>query len=212
MAVKALLEGTEIRIGAQNMHWESSGAFTGEISPTMLAEICSYVIIGHSERRMYFGETDEGVNRKLHAALAHGLSPIICVGETLEEYESEQTKEVVSHQIIQGLQRLDMGDDDSAEKAAAIIVAYEPIWAIGTGRAATGIGANSVVSDVIRPALVELYGEAFAQGVRVLYGGSVKSNNASEFFMQPDIDGALVGGASLTAVDFISIVQAASIS
>ena len=212
LAVKALLEGTEIGVGAQNMHWESSGAYTGEISPTMLAEICSYVIIGHSERRAYFGETDEGVNRKVHAALAHGLSPIICVGETLEEYENGRTNDVVSHQITHGLQRLDISDEDSADKAISIIVAYEPIWAIGTGRAATGIGANSVISDVIRPALAELYGGQFTQGVRVLYGGSVKSSNAAEFFMQPDIDGALVGGASLSAVEFISIVQAAATS
>jgi triosephosphate isomerase len=211
LAVRALLEGTAIGLGAQNMHWEISGAYTGEVSATMLAEICSYVIIGHSERRAYFGETDETVNRKVQVALTHNLTPIVCVGETLEENESGRTSEVVSRQIKSGLGRLDLGDNNNAQKVAPVVIAYEPVWAIGTGRAATSTGANAVIADVIRPALAELYGDDFAQSVRVLYGGSVKGDNAMEFFAQPDIDGALVGGASLKATDFTAIVQAASI-
>ena len=211
LAVRALLEGTEIGLGAQNMHWELSGAYTGEVSATMLAEICSYVIIGHSERRAYFGETDETVNRKVQVALEHNLTPIVCVGETLEENESGRTSEVVSRQIKSGLGRLDLGSNNIPAKVAPVVVAYEPVWAIGTGRAATAIGANAVIAEVIRPALSDLYGDDFAQSVRVLYGGSVKGDNAAEFFAQPDIDGALVGGASLKASDFTAIVQAASI-
>jgi len=211
LAVRALLEGTEIGLGAQNMHWELSGAYTGEVSATMLAEICSYVIIGHSERRAYFGETDESVNRKVQVALEHNLTPIVCVGETLEENESGRTSEIVSRQIKSGLDRLDLGSNNIPAKVAPVVVAYEPVWAIGTGRAATAIGANAVIAEVIRPALSDLYGDEFAQSVRVLYGGSVKGENAAEFFAQPDIDGALVGGASLKASDFTAIVQAASI-
>jgi len=211
LAVRALLEGTEIGLGAQNMHWELSGAYTGEVSATMLAEICSYVIIGHSERRAYFGETDESVNRKVQVTLEHNLTPIVCVGETLEENESGRTSEVVSRQIKSGLGRLDLGSNSIPAKVAPVVVAYEPVWAIGTGRAATAIGANAVIAEVIRPALSDLYGDEFAQSVRVLYGGSVKGENAAEFFAQPDIDGALVGGASLKASDFTAIVQAASI-
>jgi triosephosphate isomerase len=211
LAVRALLEGTGIGLGAQNMHWEISGAYTGEVSATMLAEICSHVIIGHSERRAYFGETDETVNRKVQVALEHNLTPIMCVGETLEENESGRTSEVVSRQIKSGLDRLDLGSSTDPEKEAAIVIAYEPVWAIGTGRAATASGANSVIAEFIRPAMAELYGDAFAQSVRVLYGGSVKGDNAVEYFAQPDIDGALVGGASLKAADFTAIVRAASI-
>lgn len=209
LAVRALLEGTDIGLGAQNMHWEASGAFTGEISPTMLAELCSYVIIGHSERRAYFGETDDSVNRKVQAALAFGLTPIVCVGETLQENETGLTGEVIVRQVKQGLARLDLSGVDLGERAAPVILAYEPVWAIGTGRAATSIGANAVIAEYARPSLAELYGDPFAQSVRVLYGGSVKADNAAEFFSQPDIDGALVGGASLKAAEFIAIVQAA---
>jgi triosephosphate isomerase (TIM) len=204
LAVAALLEGTDIRLGAQNMHWEASGAYTGEVSPLMLAELCQYVILGHSERRTYFNETDETVNRKLHSALAHDLTPILCVGETLEEYEAGQTNEVVSRQMKLGLAGLQLVD------GSAIVVAYEPVWAIGTGRASTASGANEVIADVIRAAMKELFGEEIAQAVRVLYGGSVKGENAAEFFSQPDIDGALVGGASLKVGDFTQIVQAAT--
>jgi triosephosphate isomerase len=203
LAVRALLEGTDIAIGAQNIYWEASGAYTGEISPAMVAELCQYVIIGHSERRAYFGETNASVNRKVHAALSHGLIPILCVGETLEENDANRTAEVVSSQLQEGLARLDLEDGN------AIIIAYEPVWAIGTGKAATAEGANSVVADVIRPVLAEAFGETFSAQVRVLYGGSVKSDNAKEFFNQPDIDGALVGGASLKVDEFTAIVQAA---
>lgn len=204
MAVSALLEGTDIGLGAQNMHWEGSGAFTGEIAPGMLAELCRFVILGHSERRALFGETDETVNRKVQAALAHGLVPIVCVGETLQENEAGLTGEVVGRQMRQGLANLTVADGN------ALVIAYEPVWAIGTGRAATSEGANAVVADVIRPALSELFGSGIAQAVRVLYGGSVKGSNAAEFFSEPEIDGALVGGASLKASDFVQIVQAAA--
>jgi triosephosphate isomerase len=203
LAVKALLEGTDIGLGAQNIHWEDTGAYTGEISPAMVAELCQYVIIGHSERRAYFGETNQSVNRKVQASLAHGLVPIVCVGETLAENEAGKTSEVVSAQVKEGLARLDLND------GGAIVMAYEPVWAIGTGKAATAEGANQVIADVIRPALADSYGDEFAQEVRVQYGGSVKANNAREFFSQPDIDGALVGGASLKSSEFVPIVQAA---
>jgi triosephosphate isomerase len=204
LAISALLEGTDIGLGAQNMHWEEKGAFTGEVAPVMVAEFCKYVIIGHSERRAYFGETDESVNRKVAAALAHDLIPIVCVGETLEQYESNQTGEVVRRQISLGLQGLE------APGATGIIIAYEPIWAIGTGRAASGENANKVVADFIRPVLAGLFDEGTAQAIRVQYGGSVTGVNAEEFFSQPEIDGALVGGASLKSDDFVAITQAAS--
>jgi triosephosphate isomerase len=203
LAVKALLEGTDIGLGAQNIHWEDTGAYTGEISPAMVAELCQYVIIGHSERRAYFGETNQSVNRKVQASLAHGLVPIVCVGETLAENEAGKTSEVVSAQVKEGLARLDLND------GGVVVIAYEPVWAIGTGKAATAEGANQVIADVIRPALADSYGDEFAQEVRVQYGGSVKANNAREFFSQPDIDGALVGGASLKSSEFVPIVQAA---
>jgi triosephosphate isomerase (TIM) len=203
-AVRALLEGTDIGLGAQNMHWESSGAFTGEVSPSMVAELCGYVILGHSERRQYFGETDETVNRKVQAALAHGLTAIVCVGESEAEYDARRTAEVVGRQVRQGLV------DIQANSAGSLIVAYEPVWAIGTGKASSGPDANAVVADVIRPALAELLGDSAAQSIRVLYGGSVKADNAWEFFTQPDIDGALVGGASLKVVEFTGIVKAAA--
>lgn len=206
MAVAALLEGSDIGLGAQNMHWEESGAFTGEIAPPMIAELCSYVIIGHSERRAYFGETDQTVNRKVEAALAHNLTPIVCVGETLDENEAGQTAEIVARQVREGLAGISLGTGDEVP----LVIAYEPVWAIGTGRAATAEGANAVLADVIRPALAELFGDSTAQAIRILYGGSVKGNNAAEFFQQPDIDGALVGGASLKAAEFLLIAQAAA--
>jgi triosephosphate isomerase len=206
LAAAALLEGTDIGLGAQNMHWELSGAFTGEISPTMLAELCQYVILGHSERRTYFGETDESVNRKVQAALSCELTPIVCVGETLEEYESGRTAEVVGRQVRLGLAGLSF----AAEGNPPLVIAYEPVWAIGTGRASTVEGAVKVVRQVIRPALADLFGAATAQAVRVLYGGSVNAKNAAEFFADVEIDGALVGGASLKASEFTQIVQAAA--
>ncbi len=210
LAVRSLLEGTEIGLGGQDVYWETSGAFTGEVSPTMLAELCQYVIIGHSERRAYFEETDVSVNRKVHASLAHRLKPIVCVGETLDENEAGKTTEVVTRQVKVGLQGLDSSTIGLGDGNISIIIAYEPVWAIGTGRAATAEDANGVVANVIRPILKEMFNETIAQAIRVLYGGSVKASNAGEFFQQPEIDGALVGGASLKATEFVSIVQAAS--
>jgi triosephosphate isomerase len=210
LAAAALLEGTDIGLGAQNMHWEGSGAYTGEISPAMVAELGRYVILGHSERRAYFGETDETVNKKVQAALAHGLIPIVCVGETLDENEAGRTTEVVARQVRAGLAGVVLSDAAADGGAGALVIAYEPVWAIGTGKAATAEGANAVLAEVIRPAVAELFGEAFAQGVRILYGGSVKGSNAGEYFGMSDIDGALVGGASLKAADFVQIVQAAA--
>ncbi len=203
IAVAALLQGTDIGLGAQNIHWEPKGAYTGEIAPGMVAEFCQYVIIGHSERRTYFGETDETVNKKTTAAGTAGLIPIVCVGETLAEHESGQTAVVVSRQIRAGLKGLEV------EFAQKVVVAYEPDWAIGTGRASTGVDANAVVRDHIRKPLAEMYGIQTAQAVRVLYGGSVTAANAAEFFNQAEIDGALVGGASLKLEEFVKITQAA---
>jgi triosephosphate isomerase len=204
LSLAEMLAGTGIGLGAQNMHWEASGAFTGELSPEMVKEFCAYVILGHSERRAFFADTDETVNAKVKAALAAGLTPIMCVGETLEENEAGQTAEVVTRQVSEGMAGL------SADQAGKVVIAYEPIWAIGTGRAASGEDANLVVADYIRPTLKRMFGETVAQAVRVLYGGSVKASNAAEFFDQPDIDGALVGGASLKVDDFPGIVQAAA--
>ncbi|MCC7117685.1 MAG: triose-phosphate isomerase [Anaerolineales bacterium] len=199
--VREALKHTAFGLGAQNMHWEEQGAFTGEVAPKMVKEFCEYVILGHSERRAYFGETNETVNKKLQAAQKNNLISIVCVGETLAEYESGRTREVVSTQTSLGLR------DVAPEYARSIIVAYEPVWAIGTGKASTGPAANAVIKDFIRPAIAELYGAETAQAVRVLYGGSVTAANAQEFFTQPDIDGALVGGASLKVDEFVSIVK-----
>jgi len=203
-AVAELLKPTTIKLGAQNMHWEDQGAYTGEISPLMLKGLCQYVILGHSERRGYFGETDEAVNRKIKAAFAHGLTPIVCVGESLEQHEAGQTEEWVSGQVSAALEGL------SAEQVKSMIIAYEPIWAIGTGKAATGAGANAVIGLTIRGTIADLYDETTAQAVRVQYGGSVKPTNIAEFMIQPEIDGALVGGASLRAADFVEIVRIAA--
>ena len=204
LPVASLVEGTAIKVGAQNMHWEVSGAYTGEVAPPMLAEFCKYVILGHSERRAYFGETDVNVNRKVKAALAHHLAPIMCVGETLVENEAGKTKDVVIRQLREGLEGVD------AASIGSVVIAYEPVWAIGTGRAATGEDANGVIAGFIRAWLAQAYGDTSAQQVRILYGGSVKASNATEFFHYPDIDGALVGGASLKAAEFIPIVRAAA--
>jgi len=203
LAVRALLEGTGIGLGAQNLHWEESGAYTGEIAPYMLSEFCQYVIIGHSERRAYFGETDETVNKKVKAALSHDLIPIVCVGETLVENEAGETAQVVKRQVESGLAGVTLSD------WSKLVVAYEPVWAIGTGKAATADGANQVVGEYIRPILANTLGINAASLIRILYGGSVKGSNAGEFFSKSDIDGALVGGASLKAGDFTQIVQAA---
>jgi triosephosphate isomerase len=209
LAVGALLEGTDIGLGAQDMHWELSGAFTGEVSPTMVAELCRYVIVGHSERRAYFGETDETVNLKVQAAIAHALTPIVCVGETLAENEAGRTVEVVDRQVQAAFAGI--GGLFEAGSASAVVIAYEPVWAIGTGRAASPGDAAGVIAKVIRPALEGLFGAEFAQAVRVLYGGSVNGANAAEFFTEGEIDGALVGGASLKVADFTQIVQSAAI-
>ncbi|MEI6133278.1 MAG: triose-phosphate isomerase [Bacillota bacterium] len=204
MAVYDMVEGTDISVGAQNLFWETSGAYTGEESPLMIKEFCKYVIIGHSERRAYFNETDETVNRKTKTALNVGLLPIVCVGETLKENEAGQTSEVVTRQVLQGLKNIQLPESES------LVVAYEPVWAIGTGRAATSEGANSVIKDMIRPALAQVFGESMSQKIRIQYGGSVTAKNAAELFAMSDIDGALVGGASLKSEDFVQIVQAAA--
>lgn len=210
LAVKALLEGTDIGLGAQNIFWEVEGAYTGEVSPKMVAELCQYVIIGHSERRTYFGETDESVRRKVKAALENGLTPIVCIGETLNENENGLTETVIQRQLKSGLEGIELPFDENG--TIPLLIAYEPVWAIGTGKAASGEFANKVVADVIRPTLSLMFGEQVAQAIRVLYGGSVKSSNAAEFFGQVEIDGALVGGASLKADEFIGIVRAAAVS
>ncbi len=202
-AVRELLQATEIAVGAQNMHWAEKGAYTGEIAPEMVAELCQYVILGHSERRAYFGETDELVNRKVKAALAHGLTPIVCVGETEAQHDAGQTEAVVGGQVRGCLAGL------SAEEVAGLVIAYEPVWAIGTGKAATPAGAGAVIGLTIRGTIAEMYGEATAQAVRVQYGGSVKPANVAEFMAHPDIDGALVGGASLKP-DFVELVRIAA--
>lgn len=202
--VSDLCKGTPIGVGAQDLFWESKGAFTGQVSPTMVKEICEYVILGHSERRQFFGETDETVNKKLHAALTSQLKPIVCVGENLAQNEAGQTQKVVDAQVRAAFKGL------TKDQARGVVVAYEPIWAIGTGKAATGAGANAVVGLTIRGAIADLYDQATAEAVRVQYGGSVNAKNVAEFLSQPDIDGALVGGASLVAAEFISICKAAA--
>ena len=204
MVVSGMLAGTVIGLGAQNLHWEESGAFTGEVSPQMVKEFCKFVIIGHSERRAYFGETDETVNLKTKAAVAAGLTPIVCVGETLEENESGQTESVVSRQVKMGL------DGISKDSASSLVVAYEPVWAIGTGKAASAQQANEIIGGVVRRNLSAAFGSEVADQIRILYGGSVKGSNAGEFFSQPDVDGGLIGGASLKAEDFVQIVEAAA--
>jgi len=204
-AVSACLTGSGIVVGAQNIFWEEAGAYTAEISPVMVKEFCTHVIIGHSERRQYFGETDETVNKRVKAALAHDIKPIVCVGETLKEREAGTTAEVVRRQIVEGLAGL------NPAAAENLIIAYEPVWAIGTGMAATPEDANAVHAGTVRTALASVLGEEAAAAMRILYGGSVKPGNAKAFFEQPDIDGALVGGASLKPDDFIAIAEAAAI-
>ena len=197
------LRGSGIALGAQNMHWADKGAYTGEISPRMLKSLVRFVIVGHSERRQHFGETDETVHHKVRAAIQHGLTPILCVGENLPQYEAGQSAAVVDAQVRAALREV------SAQAAATLVIAYEPVWAIGTGKAASGAGANAIIGLTIRGALSDLFGEHVAQSVRVQYGGSVTPSNITEFMQQPDIDGALVGGASLKVDDFVAIVAAA---
>ena len=197
---KAALAGSSVRLGAQNAHWEDQGAFTGEVSPAMLLGLADYVIIGHSERRQYFCETDETVNGRLKAAIAHGLTPIFCVGETRQEREAGQTEAVLGRQVRRGL--------DGVPWSGACVIAYEPVWAIGTGLAATSAQANEAIA-YIRGLLTEAAGQEIAQATRIQYGGSVKADNA-EILAQPEIDGALVGGASLDADAFAAIVRASA--
>ncbi len=199
----ALIKGSQIELGAQNMHNETSGAFTGEISASMLKSVgCKYVILGHSERRAIFGESNEFINKKVHKALSENLIPILCVGESLEEREKNITKDVVKKQLLVGL------DSVSSEQAKDIIIAYEPVWAIGTGKTASPEQAQEV-HEFIRTLLDEKYGKETAEKMIIQYGGSVKPENAGELLSQKDIDGALVGGACLKADSFLGIIKAA---
>ena len=202
-SVATALGASNVGIGAQDVYYEANGAFTGEISTSMLKNIgCTYCLCGHSERRHVIGENDELVNKKLIAAIAGGLLPILCVGELLAEREASQTNAVVTQHLEKGLNNL------STEKISAITIAYEPVWAIGTGLTATPQQAQEV-HDFIRKLLARMYDEKLAEGIRILYGGSVKPDNAAELMSQTDIDGVLVGGASLKADDFLAIIQAA---
>jgi len=196
--VGEVISGSSVKLGAQNMYFREKGAFTGEISPLMLKAICQYVILGHSERRQIFGETDGLVNEKVKAALAAGIVPIFCIGETLEENEAGKTGEVLMRQVREGLK--DVVPDKE------VVIAYEPIWAIGSGRAAAGAQAGLIIQN-IREAVAGVQGKAVAEQMRILYGGSVNADNIAEFVSEPQIDGALLGGASLKAGDFTSIVR-----
>lgn len=200
--VSEMLRGSPIAVGAQNCHWEAKGAYTGEIAAPMLQGLVQYVLVGHSERRALFGDTDEAVRRKVEAVLRAGLTPMLCVGEELAEREAGQTTDVVARQVIAAL-------DGLAVRPERLVVAYEPVWAIGTGKACPPHTANQVVGGVVRGVLSELFGSEVADGIRILYGGSVNDTNATEYFSQPDIDGALVGGASLKPRSFIGIARAA---
>lgn len=201
--VAEALKGTNIGLGGQDLYWQDAGAFTGEVSAPLLKDAgCQYVIIGHSERRQFFGETNETVNNKIKAALAHGLIPIVCVGENLAERESGKTFAVVQDHVENSLKGF------SAQETEKMIVAYEPVWAIGTGKTATPAQAQEVHS-FIRKLLEKMHGQAVANAVRIQYGGSVKAENTRELLSQPDIDGALVGGASLKGDSFAGIVQGA---
>ncbi len=199
--LKEAAKGTNIKIGAQNMYWEEQGAFTGETSPIMLKDLgIDYCIIGHSERRQYFGETDETVNKKIKAAIKHGIKPIVCVGETLEERKEGKTESLIKKQVAQAFKNIDLEDVKN------IVIAYEPIWAIGTGETATPEMANSAIAH-IREVVRNIYNEGISEEIRIQYGGSVKPNNIEELMGQDDIDGALVGGASLKADSFSEIVN-----
>jgi len=198
VAVNMMLQGSSIRLGAQNMYFENEGAYTGEISPLMLIELCEFVILGHSERRWYFGETDEMVNKKVKAALANKLKPILCIGERLEENEAGKTEAVIDRQVTAAL--------DGVGSISDLVIAYEPVWAIGTGKAASGKQAAATI-QFIRDILAKLWNKSIAQDLRILYGGSVIGTNITEFLSHPGIDGALVGGASLKAEEFLNIVK-----
>jgi triosephosphate isomerase len=196
--VKELIKRTSIKLGAQNMYFERSGAYTGEVSPAMLTGLCEFVILGHSERRGYFAETDQLVNKKIKAALGVGLIPIVCVGESLEQNNAGETVRVITRQVEAAF--------DGIALPKGTVIAYEPIWAIGTGRAATSDQANATIK-VIRDTIARIYGDSVAQAMRIQYGGSVNNANIAEFIKQPEIDGALVGGASLKAAEFLGIVE-----
>jgi triosephosphate isomerase len=200
--VRQVTDGSSISVGAQNAHWEEKGAFTGEVSVTQVAEAATYVIVGHSERRQLFGETDETVNRRLRSALAHGLRPIMCVGETLDQRNAGETEAVLVRQVRGGLEGIDVPPH--------FVVAYEPVWAIGTGLAADGATAQQAIR-LIRNTVRDLAG-GVADAVRILYGGSVTPDNVAEFMSQPDIDGSLVGGASLKVESFMAIIEATAAS
>ncbi len=199
-AVSELLQNSSIKVGAQNMHYENKGAFTGEISPLMIKDICQYVIIGHSERRQYFND-DLYINNKVKAAIKYGIRPILCIGEKLEENQSGRTIEVLDSQLEQAL--------TGVEDVATLVIAYEPVWAIGTGKSAGAEQANKTITT-IRKKLGSLYNEEIASDVRILYGGSTSADNIAEFASQPEIDGALAGGASLKPEQFISMVSQTS--
>lgn len=203
-AVNTAIAGSNVRLSAQDVYWEEEGAFTGEVSSTLLKDVgCEYVIVGHSERRQYFGETNENVNRKAKAALARGLKPIICVGELLEEREAGRTEAVIATQVASGIADLSTSD------LLASVIAYEPVWAIGTGKTASPAQAQEVHS-IIRGLVAIASSDDVAEQIRIQYGGSVKPDNAAELMAKPDVDGALVGGASLDAASFAAIVKAAS--
>ncbi len=196
--LKELTKTTSVKLGAQNMHFEDRGAYTGEISPLMLTDLCDFVILGHSERRQYFAETDEIINKKVKKALEFGFKPILCVGESLEDNEAGKAEQIIARQVKAGLAEV--------SPTSQLVIAYEPVWAIGTGRAATGKQANTTIS-LIRSIVANLWNRETAKAVRILYGGSVTSSNIAEFIAEPEIDGALVGGASLKANEFVSIVH-----
>ncbi|MGC9467429.1 MAG: triose-phosphate isomerase [Anaerolineae bacterium] len=200
-AVSEILAGSNIGVGAQDMYWEEAGAYTGEVSPLMVRELARYVIIGHSERRQYFGETDETVNKRLKAALAHDLTPIVCIGESLEQNEAGETVSFVGGQVRGAFARIPVED------ARKVVLAYEPIWAIGTGRTAMPEDADRIIKEAIRNVLRDIYDNVTAEAIRVQYGGSVKPHNMADFIVMDEIDGALVGGASLKVGDFTAIVK-----
>lgn len=203
-AVASALAGSSVKVAAQNGHWQASGAYTSEVSAAMLRPYVSYVIVGHSECRAHLNETDESVNRKAKAALAQGLGAIIAVGESLAQNDAGETVSFVSGQVRAALAGI------SAADMARVVIAYEPIWAIGTGRSASGGLANGIIAEAVRAPIADIYGSAIADATRIQYGGSVKPANMAEFMAQPDIDGALVGGASLDAQDFAALIEIAA--
>ncbi len=202
--VALALQGSPVAVGAQNVHWADSGAYTGEVSPPMLKDLVSHVIVGHSERRQYFAESDEGVNKKAKALLAHGITPIVCVGESLEQNQAGVTQSFVSGQVKAALEGL------APEQVVQVVIAYEPIWAIGTGLSATAEQAQAICGGVVRAAVAEVYGRDVAEQVVVLYGGSANDKNIAELMQQPDIDGALIGGAALKVDAYASMVKQTS--